>query len=153
MLANELIDCLQKVIFKHFFLGIFAANTIPRKIKDKQFMIINNDYNTGPGKHWYAIARFKNLIECFDSLGINSEERKTFIFNHFKFRGTTHVIYNTSQLQPLSSILCGQFVLYYLFERYHNLDLTFDDLLNEIFNENLSQNDDIVLNFMNDFFH
>ena len=54
------------------FDGVFAINTIPKKLpKVNHFIVCNTDTNTGPGKHWFCIFRAsRNTIECFDSLGI-----------------------------------------------------------------------------------
>ena len=151
MLLSELLDCLAKLPFKNHFCGIFAANTIPRHLKNGHFMIINTDESTGKGKHWYAIVRLNNLIECFDSLGIANPDKKEFITKHFKSRGINSFTFNTTQLQPSMSVVCGQYVLYYLFERYFNIDMNFDDLLNEIFSENLESNEMVVQKFVTDF--
>ena len=71
--------------------------------------------------------------------------------SNFNFKGISHVTFNTTQIQPSVSTLCGQYVLFYLFERYHNLDLEFDELVNIIFSEQLSKNDETVVTFMNEF--
>lgn len=147
MLANEILRALQSLKFKSKFSGIFAADTVPRNLKSDHFIIVNTDISTGHGIHWYAIVRLGKVIECFDSLGIK-EDQKNFICTHFNFPGIRYISFNTTQVQPLSSILCGQFVLYFLYERYHNLDLDFDDLLNSIFDNNLQKNDDTVSNFI-----
>jgi len=136
MLASEILSHLQSFPFKIHFGGIFSSDSIPKNLRNKHFLIVNTDVKSGPGKHWYTVLRLNDSIECFDSLGIQ-EDKKVFICNHFSFRGIRSITYNTTQVQPSSSILCGQYVLFFLFERYHNLDLNFDDLVNEIFSENM----------------
>jgi len=147
MLANELIAKLQKTFYKNNFAGIYASDKIPKTIKNKHFIILNTDPSSQPGRHWYAIVRINNVLECFDSLG-NSNDQKLLITNRLNIKGVSFIQFNITQLQPTSSILCGQFVLYYLFERYHNLDLDFDELLNEIFTDDLQKNEETVLNFI-----
>ena len=83
---------------------------------------------------------------------IKDNDKKDFILIHFKFSGASQITYNINQLQPSISALCGQYVLYYLFERYHNLDMDFDELVNEIFTDNVMKNDETVVNFMNEYF-
>lgn len=148
MLATELINIIQNNFFKKFFNGIFSADNLPTKLKNNHFIIVNTDVHSGPGKHWYAVVRRDDTIECFDSIGV-TEEQKQFLSSHFNFKGISHLTFNTSQLQPLSSTLCGQYALYFLFERYHNFDWDFDDLLNEMFSENLDKNAQVVSKFMN----
>lgn len=145
MLTHELLFQIQKFNFKVNFQGIFSADNIPSKIEKSKFVIVNTDVSTGPGKHWYALVRLNNLIECFDSLGV-TEDRKQFICSHIK--QVRFVSVNLTPLQPLSSQLCGQFVLYYLFERYQNLDLKFSELLNQCFDNDLLRNEQIVNTFM-----
>ncbi|MBM3939029.1 MAG: hypothetical protein FJ333_10330 [Sphingomonadales bacterium] len=152
MLSSELISALQTFTFKKYFAGIFSADTIPLTLKDNHFLILNTDVKSGPGKHWYGVVRIKNVIECFDSLGIQ-ENQNQFLLHNFNFKGITHIHFNQTQVQPFTSPLCGQFVLFYLFERYHNHDFTFDDLLNEIFCEDLAKNDIIVQDFIRNFIH
>ena len=151
MLGNELVAALQQCFFKTYFAGIFSSNNIPKRLKNKHFLVINTDIRSGPGKHWIAVVRLNGSIECFDSLGVNND-KKDFILNHFKFSGASQITYNINQLQPSISALCGQYVLYYLFERYHNLDMDFDELVNEIFTDNVMKNDETVVNFMNEYF-
>lgn len=150
MLANEILRNLEQFHFKKYFEGIFAADTVPKKLPNKHFLIVNTDVSSGSGKHWFAIVRINNLIECFDSLGLK-EEQKHFLCSHFNIKGISHVTYNVTQLQPTTSILCGQFVLYFLFERYYNLDMSFDDLLNESFSNNTNQNENTIQEFIENF--
>lgn len=150
MLANEIIYAIKKLIFKNYFAGIFAFDTIPTRLEDRHFIIVNTDISQGPGKHWFAIVRLKNTIEYFDSLGLDNNKKK-FICSHFNVKGISAVALNLTQLQPPTSSLCGQYVLFYLFERYHNLDLDFDELLNQIFSPNVIENDKRVKDFVTNF--
>jgi len=147
MLASELLKQLEKFYFKDCFCGIFASDNVPKKLKNHGFIIVNTDVKSGPGKHWYAVVRLGDVLECFDSLGV-TPQRKHFLYSHFTFRGLKHITFNITPVQPITSTQCGEFVLYYLFERYHNLDYNFDDLLNVIFVEEESNNNDNVLVFV-----
>lgn len=146
MLGSELLNEINKLPFKKYFRGICSADTIPKKLKHKECLIINTDLSTGPGIHWYCVVRIHDVLECFDSLSVSSE-KKTFIQSNFNYKGVKYIIYNSTQLQPLESSLCGQYCLFYLHERYHNLDVDFSTLINEALSENVTTNDHIVSQF------
>ncbi|MBM3938637.1 MAG: hypothetical protein FJ333_08315 [Sphingomonadales bacterium] len=150
MFASEILNALQNSVFKNFFYGICAADTIPKNLKENHFIIVNTDKSTGEGKHWYAIVRRQNVVECFDSLGVN-EEKKNNLISKINFRNVEFLTFNTTTLQPAISLLCGQYVLFFLFERYLNLDMDFHSLLNEIFDDDQSKNDENVKQFYKDF--
>ena len=61
------------------------------------------------------------------------KEKKTFLRENFRAHSTKELLFNTSRVQDLSTSTCGEFVLYFLFQRMHNQDLDFETLLNEIF--------------------
>lgn len=150
MYASELLIQLEKFNFKQYFSGIFAADKIPKLLRNKHFIIVNTDESSKPGSHWYCIIRLNNLVEVFDSLGI-TEDKKNFLRSSLNFQFVTHAIVNTTPLQPLTSVLCGQYVLKYLFERYHNLDLDFDTLINLSFSDQASTNEQAIEIFIKDF--
>ena len=118
---------------KKQFAGVFAIDNLPKTLKIKKFCICNTDYSTGSGKHWFALIRTtKKSVECFDSLGITSEKR-LLIEKYCNFRGISELLYNETSFQEDDTSTCGLFCIYYIFERMHNLDLSFDELLEEIF--------------------
>ena len=124
---------LQHQNLNHFFDGVFASDKVPKKIKPSHFIVLNTEPSGSIGQHWYAIYRHDRfIIECFDSLGID-EGKKTFLRENFRAHSTKELLFNTSRVQDLSTSTCGEFVLYYLFQRMHNQDLDFETLLNEIF--------------------
>ena len=116
-----------------FFDGVFASDKIPRKIQVSHFIVVNTDPSGSIGQHWYALYRHdKNIIECFDSLGIDDSKKK-FLKKSFVNQRVKELLFNTTQVQDLTTTTCGEFVLYFLFKRMHNQDLDYDMLLNEIF--------------------
>ena len=132
---------------KHKFCGTFSADTIPKQIKCKSFIICNTDVHKGIGKHWYCVVKLnKSVLECFDSLGID-ERKKAFLTTNFNLKNITKIKYNVTQVQSSLSDTCGYFVLYFLIQRFHNQDLNFNDLLNEIFQKDVEQNEILVRNF------
>jgi hypothetical protein len=137
-------DCAP--VLKDHFIGVFSIDTLPKTIKYRQFCICNTDVQSGSGKHWICFLRsHKNSIELFDSLGVD-EQKKTLIKTFCKFR-VKELIFNESQFQSSFSDTCGLFVIYFLFERLFNLDISFEDLLEEIFHADLLMNENQVKDF------
>ena len=138
-------------IKKHFE-GTFSADNLPPKIKKNSFIICNTDIRTGAGKHWYCIVKLSTtVLECFDSLGIDNG-KKIFLFSHLRQRGIKRIKFNVTQVQSSASDTCGWFVLYFLIHRYHNKDLSFNELMNEIFVFSQNENEKLVNTFAIDHF-
>ena len=144
---NEFFESLPN--FKRFFLGVYSIDTCPKKIPLNHFLICNTDLSSGSGLHWFALFRFSRQdIECFDSLGVN--EHKLEVLKLLNFKGVSNIIFNVTQVQANESASCGQFCLYFLFERLHNLDFSFHELMNELFVTDLNKNEEEVQKFIND---
>lgn len=152
MYANELVSALKHTHFKQRFSGVFARDTVPKHLADGHFIIINRDLHSQKGSHWFCALRLKNTVEVFDSLSV-SDADKPYLLQTFNFRGVSRIVYNVTQVQPDYSPLCGEYCLVFLMERFLNLDMTFDSLINEILTDNLSKNDDIIKNFMKDYYN
>ena len=150
MLGNELNEFFVSLPnFKKFFLGVYSIDTCPRKIPLNHFLICNTDVSSGSGVHWFALFRFsRQEVECFDSLGVN--EYKLEVLKSLQFNGVSNLIFNKTQVQASESASCGQFCLYFLFERLHNLDFSFNELMNEIFVNDLRKNEEQVEKFISD---
>ena len=56
--------------------------------------------------------------------------------------------YNTFPVQCNDTYFCGSFVIYFLIERYFNLDLEFEELLNDIFGPDCTKNQIKVIEFI-----
>ena len=80
----------------------------------------------------FIFKNSENSIGVFDSLGIDSQKEKI-IETYFKFRGIKSIQFNESAFQNLQSNTCGLFVIYFIWQRMFNLDLSFDDILEDIF--------------------
>ena len=123
----------QFPILKKHCAGIFAIDTLPKSIKFRHFYICNTDVSTGIGRHWFClIQNSSSSIECFDSLGIN-DNKKNILEKYCRFKNICELEFNVTQFQESDSSTCGLFTLYFIIERMHNLDMTFDELLEEIF--------------------
>ena len=128
------------------FDGVYSFDKIPTQIKLHHFIICNTDISSGSGKHWFCVFRSnKKFLECFDSLGVGPE--KQIFLKSVQFRGIRELNYNESPVQSVTSSACGEFCLFFLFERLHNLNFEFSDLINEIFSQNFERNEHRVREF------
>ncbi len=140
--------CQFPVLKKHF-IGIFSIDTVPKSIKYRQFCICNTDLHTESGQHWFCFLRNSTYeIECFDSLGINLEKKEK-LTKYCTFKRIKQLKYNETSFQSKDSNTCGLFTIYFLIERMHNLDMTFDELLDDIFEEDKVKNEQKVSKFCN----
>jgi len=152
MYASELIGALKSTNFIDCFSGIYSRDTVPKSLKNGHFIIVNRDFSHQKGSHWYAVVRLGKIIEIFDSLGISDPSVKQFLQSTFNFKGVTQIKCNLTALQSVSSVHCGYYSLFYLWERYHNFDLEYNSLLNSILSSDVDNNEQIVLNAMKDYF-
>lgn len=81
----------------------------------------------------------------FDSLGVDSE-KKIMVENFCKF-STKEIIFNETAFQESESDTCGLFALYFAIERMHNLDLSFEEILHDLFKTDKSHNEKKVQEF------
>ncbi len=133
------------------FLGVFSIDTLPRSMKLKTFCFCNTDISNGSGKHWLCFVKSsKKCIECFDSLGIDDNKKKL-LKDNCKFSNVSEIDFNETQFQDTSSSTCGLFVIYFAVHRMHNLDLEFDEILEEIFTLNPLDNEKRVKEFYENF--
>lgn len=136
----------------NFFMGVCSIDTMPKCLKKRHFFICNLDINSSIGSHWICILRNdKNQLELFDSLGVTEIKLEWFL-KHCNIKKPNELLYNTSQIQSLYSNSCGKFVLYFIIKRLFNLDCSFENLLNHIFESTEDNNEIIVSQFINNFF-
>jgi hypothetical protein len=55
--------------------------------------------------------------------------------------------FNETPFQKEDSDTCGLFTIYFVFERLHNFDLSFDEILEDIFDISCEVNENTVKNF------
>ena len=147
MLSSEFASKLASFSLQNHLQGIFAADNLPRNIKKDHFIICNTDVIKGKGQHWYCILKIENnVLECFDSLGID-QEKKVFLQKNFNYKNITKIKFNVTQVQSSISNTCGLFVLYFVIQRFYNKDVSFTGLLNEVFVKNPEENEKTVTNF------
>lgn len=143
--GSEFIQYFEKLPFlMAHFLGVYSIDTMPRRMPVKSFFITNLSKSIEPGTHWCAIIKpCKGHLEIFDSLSF----RPHLILPYLNFREKLSLECNETQVQSNESILCGKFVITFCVERMLNLDLSFQMLLDDIFEINKEANEKIVTDF------
>jgi len=90
------------------FLGVFPSDILPNSITPSGTVIINADPHTEKGSHWLAIHFETKASSAYysDSYGISPiiPAKQAFVK-----RNCTVWVYNTVQLQGLTSTVCGQY--------------------------------------------
>lgn len=123
MIANTMTTLdIQKALKSHkftkkYFQGVFAINTIPKRVKSKPALyVINTDKSNQPGQHWLAVYFPSNGCgEFFDSYG-RSATKYPEIKRFLKYNSKC-IIYNNKQLQSLFTGVCGQYCCIFLLNR------------------------------------
>ena len=104
--------------------GVFARDEVPPILLPGGY-VVNSDVRSSGGVHWLALfVTDDGTIEFMDSLG-----RKPTDY-HFHMK----CVYSTMSLQPVNSILCGLYVLYYLYWRTRNVPM--DAILSTLSGDN-----------------
>lgn len=121
-------DSLERVLradphASKFFVGVFAADTLPHPLPRKPALLIaNTDPRYRPGQHWVAIyVDAKGRGEYFDSYGL-----PPFVTWHrlFMRKACKSWKYNHVDLQALNSTVCGQYCVVYLLFKAHGYTLS-----------------------------
>lgn len=132
----------------NLYKGSFSCDKTPTFLKTREFFICNTDTSDKPGRHWICFFKVsKTKIEVFNSLGANYEDKELYKKVCNKLSTITKVQFNVTQVQSSSSATCGHFCVYFVFKRAFNFDLSFDELLNDIFTDDLSENENRVSTF------
>jgi hypothetical protein len=121
------------------FIGTFSRDLLPiEKIQVRPCaLIVNTDESTKPGEHWVAIYLNETTgAEYFDSFGFMPMHKE--IINFFKINKIKKIVYNSNQIQSISSNTCGAYCV--LFVKFKCLNYSFCDLIN-CFSNNLYNND------------
>lgn len=125
--------------------GTKALDEIPKKLKVKTFVIVNTSVKTQREGHWIVIGRpHKGILELFNSLGCESIAA---IKPYLQFPFRSEIIYNNSPVQLPTSSTCGLYCIFFAVHRYFNLDIPFEELIEEIFTSDLNKNENMVVKF------
>ena len=97
---------------KNKYIGTFAFDKLPKKIKYPSCFIINNQPSHMDGEHWIAVYFSKNKsCHFFDSYG---NHPKYFDLNNYLKKFCNKIFYNKKQLQTNKSVYCGIYCILYL---------------------------------------
>ena len=98
------------------FLGVFARDKIPR-VRTYPYCYVSNTRDSDhEGEHWVAfILHSPSSVEFFDSFALKPSAYG------FNIRAS---ILNHKTLQALSSSVCGEYCILYLYYRSHGVSLT-----------------------------
>ena len=140
-------DKFTKLSFK----GVYAIDEI-KSIKTVSYpssFVINLDLSYKPGSHWVAVYFDKNGVgKYFDSLaGYPLHKVVHFLRSHAK-----EWQYNHMQLKELYTMTCGQFVVFYIYQKSQGL--TLEVILSKYFStHNKLRNDLLVRDFVKLHYH
>ena len=132
-----------------YFRGVVSQdqlNLLPRF--ENGFYVCNTDDSEGPGEHWLVVMWFDKMLptECFDSLAYELNTYDQNITNFLINSGPSYK-YSTKRIQSSRSISCGQFCIFYAYNRCAGY--TFEQILDMFSERNLYINDIIVNRFVN----
>ena len=145
MISSEVAAYFEKnpSVNKHF-MGVYSIDTLPNFIPVKKCLVVNLSKSYEIGSHWISLIRpHHKQIEIFDSLGTDMNKLTPYLH----FNSKIQIEYNMEPFQKSSSSSCGYFAVTFLYERLFNLDLSFKELLSEIFSSNLEINEKTVIDF------
>lgn len=122
------------------FLGVFAADKIPSKIKFPVSLIANTAPEASPGEHWVAIYISKAKEGYyFDSFGRPWWTVPS--IGLFLKKKCKIIRFNTKQIQHLKSTKCGEFSAVFL--KFMIAGRNSENYL-KLFNTNLMLNEKII---------
>ena len=104
-------DWVKRLSISHLR-GIYSRNGLLKKIR-KECGINNLDDVQGPGTHWVCYRNIDNVVEYFDPFGLIMPNEALKYFRTARKR----IVYSMDEIQNRSTVLCGYWCLYYLFER------------------------------------
>ena len=102
---NDLIQICA--LLKHKFLGVFAANNFPQKLKPNSFLIVNAATAESFSTHWLQLCQKEDQLFFADPLK-NVYQKLIVLEENAK-------IYQLLKFQPIqskNSKLCGHFCIY-----------------------------------------
>ena len=95
------------------------------------------DNNSGVGTHWVAMKLTKDTVMYFDSFGLPPPEEIRQLRENY--------IYNSSQYQKNTSVLCGYYCIYFINELSKNK--RFSELLKPFSMTNYDINEDYIKSY------
>ena len=138
----DLMEWIKRLGIKNFR-GIYSRDGLPKKIK-KECGIINLDDMVGPGTHWVCYRSpaggESGFYEYFDPFGLIMPNE---VLDYFHTGPVKPIVYSMDEIQNRSTVLCGYWCLYYLFERQRG-----NSILNVIHNPHFDDdNSDFIKSY------
>ena len=102
---DDINDLIQRcALLKHKFLGVFAANNFPQKLKPNSFLIVNAATAANFGTHWLLLCQKEEEDQfCFaDPLGQSNSSYKD-VYQRIISREENAKIYQLLKDQPIQS--------------------------------------------------
>ena len=119
-----------------YYRGCYMSNTLPKKILPNEITVVNLDSQQNPGTHWcliYNSDRFNYAI-YIDTFGLIPNIATT----QYLYTSGKKVLYSTTQIQHIKSVLCGYYCIYFAKELSKGANLydllysfSFDHTVNE----------------------
>lgn len=121
------------------FLGVYPKDKVPRPTAYPACFVANTDPVTKPGEHWVAFyCMSPNYFEFFDSYG---QSPSAYGFPH----RTPH--YNRKLIQSLTSSVCGQYCLFYIY--FRSVGYALDSIVMQFHPHDFEWNDHLVTRWVN----
>jgi len=144
MNTAELLNiCKTDQYIKPVFEGVFPSDCLPKKLVYPAAYIANTDPKIKPGTHWIAMYfDHDGNGDYMDSYGRMPLPK----FKSFLNKQCHDWQYNNKQLQAPLTATCGQYCIYFLYQRSRGMPL--QKILNSFGNDGF-KNDEMVTNFVN----
>lgn len=134
------------------FQDFVMLDELDRVDPEKSSCVLNLDKSTGGGTHWTCFSSYDEVV-YFDPFGLDPPEGVKDLLKQVSDRP----LYNSTRIQPLNSVLCGLYCMYFLLEVNNGkkpLDVImrfrpFADNLNDKFDRE-ALNDRLVLKYFED---
>lgn len=144
--SMDIIHIINPFRIGNIFKGVFACDTLPRNFSLPAAFIINLSKHDSVGSHWVGLfINNDKIAEYFDSFAfppIQDDIVKFIRKNSIKLN------YNKKQIQHLSSVKCGKYVILFILSKM--LNKNFNEIINR-FSSNLTVNELVIENIFNYF--
>ncbi len=145
MNSKQILACLKTdPILNVQCVGVFPLDKIPSPKSRPECLVVNLDTHDKPGSHWVAMhINQDGFGELFDSYGrypVKKEVKK--YLNSYSEDWN----FNSTQIQSLISSTCGQYCIYFLYQRVRGVSMS--DIV-DVFSNDLNANDSIVSEWVN----
>jgi hypothetical protein len=148
MNESQIDELLSKEAFVHFhYRGAFASNNVPQLSRKQQFAIINLSPEGSAGTHWICAYKNGTVLELFDSLGSEENQKNILVQNYNLLKDTTKVKISHQCYQDPESDTCGLFCVYFITKRIYHMNESLEDVLRTIFSSDVEQNERLVARF------